>query len=85
MPEISRFYGVVVFMNYSDHPPPHFHAKYQDQEVTIEIQTNIVSGKMSKRALRMVFEWSEKYQNELMRNWDLAKERKVLEKIPPLQ
>jgi hypothetical protein len=84
MPEISRFYGVVVFMNFNDHPPPHFHAKYQDQEVTIDIQTNIVNGKMSKRALRMIFEWAEKYQEELMRNWELASERRALEKIPPL-
>jgi len=39
---------------------------------------------MSKRALRMLFEWSEMYQDELMENWKLAKERKPLKKIPPL-
>jgi len=65
MPEICRFYGIVIFMNYNDHQPPHFHARYQEQEVTIEIQTGIVQGKMSRRALRMLFEWSEKYQEEL--------------------
>lgn len=84
MPEICRFYGIVIFMNYNDHQPPHFHARYQEQEVTIEIQTGIVQGKMSRRALRMLFEWSEKYQEELMRNWELARERRPLEKIPPL-
>jgi hypothetical protein len=71
-------------MNYSDHDPPHFHARHQDQEVVIEIQTGIVQGKMSKRALRMLFEWVEKYQDALMENWELARGRKPLKKIPPL-
>ena len=71
-------------MHYNDHDPPHFHARYQDQEVSIEIQTGIVQGKMSKRALRMLFEWSETYRAELMGNWQLARERKPLEKVPPL-
>jgi hypothetical protein len=84
MPEVSRFYGIVVFMNYNDHPPPHFHARYQDQEVTVELQTGVVQGKMSKRALRMLLEWSEKYQDELTRNWELTRNRRPLEKIPPL-
>jgi hypothetical protein len=84
MPEVSRFYGIVVFMNYNDHPPPHFHARYQDQEITVELQTGVVQGKMSKRALRMLLEWSEKYQDELMRNWELTRNRRPLEKIPPL-
>ncbi len=50
MPTISRFYGLVIFMNYNDHPPPHFHARYQDQEVLVEIETGLVQGKMSRRA-----------------------------------
>ena len=53
MPTVSRFYGIVIFMNYNDHLPPHFHARYQDQEVIVEIEAGIVTGKMSKRALRM--------------------------------
>lgn len=39
MPEISRFYGIVIFMNYSDQEPAHFHARYQEQEVIVEIET----------------------------------------------
>lgn len=85
MPEICRFYGIIVFMNFDDHDPPHFHARYEGQEVAIEIESGIVKGQMSKRALRMLFEWSEIHQEELMKNWKLARERKPLEKIPPLQ
>ena len=55
MPEISRFYGIIITMNYNEHNPPHFHARYGDEEVTINIQSGIVEGKMSKRALKMVF------------------------------
>jgi hypothetical protein len=71
-------------MNYNDHLPPHFHARYQDQEVLVEIESGIVQGKMSRRALQMIFEWSEKYKDELLRNWQLSRERKPLEPISPL-
>ncbi len=64
MPEISRFYGIVIYMNYNDHDPPHFHARHQEQEITVEIVAGIVKGYMSKRALRMVFEWMELHQDE---------------------
>jgi hypothetical protein len=84
MPEISRFYGIVIYMNYNDHNPPHFHAKYQDQEITVDINTGIIEGKMSKRALTMIFEWTEKYKNELLDNWERSKQRKPLTDIPPL-
>jgi hypothetical protein len=85
MPEISRFFGIIVFMNYNDHSPPHFHARYQEQEVTIEIETGLVTGKMSKRALRMLFEWLESHQEELLNNWERAQARQPLNKISPLE
>ncbi len=85
MPEVSRFFGIVIFINYNDHLPPHFHARYQEQEITVEIETGLVTGKMSKRALRMVFEWMESHQGELMRNWELAQMREALEPIAPLK
>lgn len=85
MPEICRFFGIVIFMNYNDHLPPHFHARYQEQEVTVDIETGLVTGTMSKRALRMVFEWMENHQEELLRNWERARAREDLEKIAPLK
>lgn len=85
MPTISRFFGIAIFMNYNDHQPPHFHARYQDQEVTVEIESGVVQGAMSRRALRMVFEWMDQHQAELIRNWELARQRRPLEEIPPLR
>lgn len=45
MPEICSFYGIAITMNYKEHNPPHFHAAYQDYEVSVEIKTGIVKGK----------------------------------------
>ncbi len=84
MPVISRFYGIIVFMNYNDHEPPHFHARYGDQEVIVQITTGMVAGRMSKRGLHMLFEWMETHQQDLMENWNLARERKSLKQIAPL-
>jgi Domain of unknown function (DUF4160) len=71
-------------MNYNDHAPPHFHVRYQDQEVTVEIESGMVQGKMSRRALQMVFEWAEQHREELRRDWELARSRIPLEPIAPL-
>ena len=84
MPEISRFYGIVVFMNYNDHEPPHFHSRYQEQQITVEIETGLVEGRMSQRALKMVFDWSDLHGDELAENWQRARARRPLKPIPPL-
>lgn len=84
MPTISRFFGIIIFMNYNDHLPPHFHARYQDQEVTVEIESGLVQGRMTRRSLRMVLEWSELHAAELLINWERARKRQALLPIPPL-
>ena len=84
MPVLSRFYGIVVFMNYQDHGPAHFHARYQDQEVLVEIDSGLVRGMMSKRSLRLVLDWADAHHSELAANWERARERKPLEPIDPL-
>ena len=84
MPTVSRFFGIIIFLNYRDHLPPHFHARYGDDEVTVAIRDGNVNGTMSKRALSMVLEWAELYEEDLMRNWELARAHKPLEQIPPL-
>jgi hypothetical protein len=84
VPVISRFFGIVVFMNYRDHNPPHFHARYQDQEVIVEIESGLVTGVMSRRALGLIFEWFERHQPALQENWERARAGQPLEPIPPL-
>ena len=85
MPEISRFLGIVIYMNWGDHPLPHFHARYGDYEITVEIETGVVRGEFPKRALRAVLEWSDLHQAEPMQDWLLAQQRKQLQPILPLE
>ena len=85
MPIISRFFGIVIFMFWREHNPPHFHAKYGDDEVVIEIESGKVSGAMLKRALTLVQEWRELHKEELMRDWKLAEQKKALFPIKPLE
>ena len=84
MPEISRFYGIIIVMNFNDHNPPHFHALYQGYEISVEIKSALVDGSMPKRALKMIFEWLELYKQELLEDWQLARDKKSLLKIEPL-
>jgi hypothetical protein len=85
MPVISRFFGVIIYMYWRDHVPPHFHARYQDQEAAIAIETGEVSGELPRRALTMVEEWRQTHKEELLEDWKLAEQKKVLRRIEPLE
>ena len=84
MPEISRFYGIVIKMYFREHNPPHFHAEYQDYEALINIKNGDVTGKMPRRALRLIYDWLDKYQVELLDNWELGQQNKKFNNINPL-
>lgn len=86
MPEISRFYGIVISMFYNEHLPAHFHARYAEFEVVIGIDTlAVLSGYLPPRALGLVMEWAVCHQNELKADWEKAMQQKPLEKIDPLK
>jgi hypothetical protein len=86
MPELSRFYGIIIRMFYGDHPPPHFHAAYQGDEIKVDINTlEVIEGKMSRRAASLVLEWAALHQAELRQAWDLASANKQPSKIAPLE
>lgn len=85
MPELCRFLGIVIFMNFNEHNPPHFHAKYGDYEIIIEIKTGIIEGKFPKRALGMVMEWYELHKEDLLQDWELIRTTGDFNKIQPLE
>ena len=85
MPEICRFYGIIIQMFYNDHNPPHFHAVYGDFKVVINIYDEVVEGFMPKRALKLVFEWMDLHKAELIENWDLAQLGERIKSIEPLK
>jgi hypothetical protein len=85
MPEISRFYGVVIQMYFGDHPPPHFHARYAGQTAKINIDTlALIEGKLSARALGLVIEWAALHQDELREAFSRAADSQPPGKIDPL-
>ena len=85
MPEISRFLGIVIRMYYRDHDPPHFHARYGDRSIVVAIESGRVEGDFPPRALRHVLEWTELRREEILEDWSLARNRKPLKPIPPLE
>ncbi len=85
MPEISRFYGIIIAMFWDDHNPPHFHARYGRHKAALEIRSlRILDGTLPPRALGLVVEWASQHVDELMRNWEEARNNKPLQKINPL-
>lgn len=85
MPEICRFWGIIIYMYWDDHAPPHFHAEYGQFKVTIEIKTRISDGRFPPRTLRALIEWAEIHEQELLKNWDLLQAGSKPKKIEPLE
>lgn len=86
MPEISRFFGIIIAMYYKDHTPPHFHVRYGSQRALIGIDTlAVLAGGLSPRALGLVTEWASSHQAELMDDWNLARGQAPLKPIEPLR
>lgn len=79
MPVICRFYGILIKMFFDDHNPPHFHAEYGEYKATIKIRDFTLSkGYLPPRALGLVIEWAALHQNELLDDWELAKNNQNL-------
>lgn len=86
MPEISRFFGIVIKIYFSDHPPPHFHAEYSEHAAVIEISTlSVISGQLPPRVLGLVTEWASLHQTELLNGWDKAHRGEAPGRIQPLE
>lgn len=86
MPEISRFFGIIITMYYNDHAPPHFHVRYGSQKALISIENfTVLEGKLKPRAFGLVIEWASMHQAELMNDWELARQHAKLQKIQPLE
>ncbi|MGZ5008706.1 MAG: DUF4160 domain-containing protein [Methylobacter sp.] len=85
MPEISRFLGIVIYMYFNEHNPPHFHAEYNEFRVSIAIENlGLIEGKLPSKAMSLVVEWAQEHQEELLANWNSIKETGNYHKIEPL-
>ncbi|MFO7633328.1 MAG: DUF4160 domain-containing protein [Caldilinea sp.] len=86
MPEISRFYGIIIAMYYNEHGLPHFHAKYGGQTAVFTISDlHILEGQLPRRVRGLVLEWAFEHRAELMENWTLSQAKKPMKDIAPLE
>ena len=85
MPEVSRFYGIIVRFYYRDHPPSHFHVIYGDCEALIEIETGVIlQGHLPQTASALIAQWRTMHLDELREDWVRARDQRPLLPIAPL-
>ena len=85
MPEISRFYVIIIYMYMSEHNPPHFHVWYENYKAIITIKDGIITGSLPRRALNLVYEWLDIHKDELLENWNRLANFETPQKIEPLK
>jgi hypothetical protein len=86
MPEVSRFYGISIFLYPREHPPAHFHALYGDNEAVFDIATlRVLQGSLPNRAHGLVLDWASQHRDELAAAWGNLRAGKAPGKISPLQ
>ena len=85
MPEICRFFGIIIRMFFDDHEPSHIHVEYQGNKALLDFQGNILKGDLQSRtALRLVRDWIDLRYEELLEDWKLARKGEEMKKIDPL-
>ena len=85
MPRVSEFFGIAIYIYYSDHNPPHFHAEYAGHEAKFSISTlEVLVGELPHRARALVLEWASLHRPELLDDWERARRGEPLEAIQPL-
>jgi hypothetical protein len=86
MPTISVFFGIVIQMFWREHGPPHFHAVYGEHEAIIDIrELRVTRGSLPRRALALVLEWAAANRDSLMEDWELCRQLRPPNPIPPLE
>lgn len=86
MPEVSRFYGIVIALYSREHGIPHFHARYGEYRAVFAISDlRVLEGELPRRVRALVLEWAFEHRNELMENWELASAKKPVKDIAPLE
>jgi hypothetical protein len=86
MPRISAFFGIIIWMYYDEHNPPHLHAEFQGNWAVLDFQGSIIKGDLrSRTALRLVRDWIDLHVLELQEDWELARAGRDLREIEPLK
>lgn len=82
MPEIARFYGIIIKIFFSnEHNPPHFHAVYGEYNGSFSIlDLKMIEGDLPRKAQNLIIEWANEHKEEIINMWNT----KTLKKLPPL-
>ncbi len=87
MPTLSMFFGIIITMhreNVEKHKLPHLHATYQDDEVVLDFNGEVLSGSIPNRKLKLVVAWIEINRDDLEANWRLISQGREFFRIKPL-
>lgn len=85
MPEICRFFGIIIRMYFDEHNPPHFHADFSGNRAVFDLLGNIIKGDLKSRtAVKLVRDWIDLHTSELEENWNLSQSGEPLKAIAPL-
>ena len=83
MPIISKFFGIIIRMFWTEHNPPHFHAYYGDCKAVFDIKTGEkLKGKFPSKASKLVSDWAKERKTELLDNWKTMREEGYYKLIP---
>jgi len=86
MPEISRFFGIVITMYFNDHEPPHFHVRYGEHRAAVGLDCfEFTQGSLPPRVTALVLEWAQLHLAELRDNWTCLKTQGTFTPIAPLE
>lgn len=85
MPEVSRFYGIIILMFADDHNPPHIHVRYGDRRASITIKDGLVTGQLARKELVKVYQWIDLHYDEILDNWNRLKNGLEPLPIKPLE
>jgi uncharacterized protein DUF4160 len=83
MPEIARFFGIVVRIYYRDHPGPHLHAYRGDDLAVLDFHGEVLHGHLPAGSIAILRQWIRAHEAELHENWDLARDRRPVKRIAP--
>ena len=85
MPSVSMFFGIVIYLYWDDHNPPHFHAVYQGYEASFDLTGNLLEGDMPAKQRKLIAAWAEIHSEELEANWNLTRNDEAPYRIEPLR
>jgi len=88
MPELCRFYNIIIRMLYADddqHHKPHIHVQYAEYKASIGLDGELLAGSIPEKQLRLIRAWLIIHEDELYAYWNKAVRSEPVGKIEPLR